>query len=93
MSTPAIDLKSSIDMCALLPLPPDAYESLPGLRLRVRDELRRRCSPAPPGLIDHHVGRTATWLTGAKSRWMSYGSFAYTAALMPCDPALPMISV
>jgi hypothetical protein len=27
---PAIDLSSSIDMCELLPLPPDAYESCPG---------------------------------------------------------------
>ena len=33
-------------------------------------------------------GATATWLTGAKSRWMSYGSFEYTAALMPCDPGV-----
>ena len=71
MSTPAIDLKSSIDMCALLPLPPDAYESLPGLALRVRDELGDGVRRACDGLITMMFGAIATWLTGAKSRWMS----------------------
>ena len=71
---PAIDLKSSIDMCALLPLPPDAYDSLPGWPFAYAMNSATLFAGID-GLITITFGAIATWLTGAKSRWMSYGSF------------------
>ena len=70
MSIPDIDLKSSIDMCALLPLPPDAYESLPGFAFAYAMNSETEFA-GTDGLITITLGATATWLTGAKSFWMS----------------------
>ena len=57
-------------MCALLPLPPDAYDNLPG-RLFAYAMNSDTLLAGTDGLITITFGATATWLTGAKSRWMS----------------------
>ena len=70
IDTFAIDLSSSPAMWPPLPLPPEAYDSLPGLRRMWAIRLGTESMPsfaAVSGVITSTFGTCATSVIGAKS--------------------------